>query len=106
MQYGVFLPVSIIPDCSADHPPAFAGRRLRPDLVCRGDDRRDGEWALSIPRWVSTSSCSEHRARHPLAGPDPWGAAIRPADCIGCRDALSHSLNLHLVANLVMGPPT
>jgi hypothetical protein len=40
----------------------------------------------------------EHRARHPLAGRDPWGAAIRPADRIGCRDALSRSLNLHLVA--------
>src|SRR6266581_4267918 len=106
MQYGVFLPVSIIPDGSDDHPPAFAGRRLRPDLVCRGDDRRDGEWALSIPRWVSTSSCSEHAPDIPLRvvirGALPFALLIALAVVMLC---LVPSISYWL-PNLVMGPAT
>ena len=53
------------PDDRADHPAAAQGRGLRPDLVRRADDDRDGDRADPPAGRPQHLRDQEHRARHP-----------------------------------------
>jgi tripartite ATP-independent transporter DctM subunit len=54
------------PDDRAHHPAAVARRRLRPRLVRRGHDRRDGNGPDSPAGRAQSVRHQEHRARHPV----------------------------------------
>ena len=68
------------PDDGADHPAAAARRRLRPDLVRRADDHRDGDGTDPSAGRPQHLRHQEHRARHSAARRRLGRAAVRRAD--------------------------